>query len=183
MLGCRSVKKFEHIHLSKLIPAGFFSLGLAAMFEMIDHFNTKWIYINHTSILNWLFYSCLSIGLTLFSIATLKRNYLIMLNLVICFTSIFSYWYFGKSTAIFFQIFISLFLIYSWTKRFKDWIFIGYPIFGILITTLFGTILSKSSNQIWHIFIGPSGSVSVIIFYLILKRSKNNLELYINENL
>jgi hypothetical protein len=58
---------------------------------------------------------------------------------------------------------------------FKDWIFIAYPIFGIAFTTFFGTNLSITGNQIWHIFIGPSGTISVITFYLVLKRSKNKL--------
>ena len=58
---------------------------------------------------------------------------------------------------------------------FKDWLFIAYPIFGIFFTTFFGANLSITGNQIWHIFIGPSGSISVITFYLVLKRSKNKL--------
>ena len=49
---------------------------------------------------------------------------------------------------------------------------IAYPIFGIIFTTFFGTSLSITGNQIWHIFIGPSGTISVLTFYLILNRSK-----------
>ena len=72
----------------------------------------------------------------------------------------------------FFQIIISIFLITSWQRIFKDWLFILYPIFGIIFTTFFGTNLSISGNQFWHLFIGPSGTISVLTLYLVLKRSE-----------
>tara|TARA_Y100001968_G_C19159106_1_gene619903 strand:+ start:605 stop:796 length:192 start_codon:yes stop_codon:yes gene_type:complete len=58
---------------------------------------------------------------------------------------------------------------------FKDWLIIIYPIFGIILTTFFGTNLSISNNQMWHILIGPSGTISVLAFYLVLKRSKKKI--------
>ena len=38
--------------------------------------------------------------------------------------------------------------------------------------------IAVSDNQIWHIFIGPSGTISAIIFYLILIRSKRKLKIF-----
>ena len=70
---------------------------------------------------------------------------------------------------------ISVSLIVNWQKFFKDLLLIAYPIFGIIFTTLFGINLSTTGEQFWHIFIGPSGTISVITFYLILIRSKNKL--------
>ena len=175
-IGIKSINKFHHIKNSKLIFWGFVSLGLASLFEMIDHTQTEWIYIDHSSLFNWLFYSFLSIGLTFLSITTIKHKYLIFINLLICMLAIVSYWVFGKSATLVFQVLISIFLIINWQKKFKDWIFIAYPIFGIFLTTFLGIKLSLSANQIWHIFIGPSGTISVLAFYLVLNRSRKRFQ-------
>ena len=142
------------------------------MFEMIDHTKTDWVYIDHSSLFNWLFYSFLSLGLTSLTISVIKNKLLIGTNILLCFGSIVSYFLIDKIIALSFQVIISIFLIVNWHRMFKDWILIAYPIFGIIFTTFFGTNLSITGNQIWHIFIGPSGTMSVITFYLVLKRSK-----------
>ena len=175
-IGIISINKLNHIKNLKLISWGFVSLGLASMFEMIDHTQTEWIYIDHSSLFNWLFYSLLSIGLTFLSISTIKNKYLILTNLLTCILAIVSYWIVGKSLTLVFQVLISIFLIISWQRKFKDWIFIAYPIFGIFLTTFLGIKLSLSANQIWHIFIGPSGTISVLTFYFVLNRSRKRFQ-------
>jgi hypothetical protein len=82
---------------------------------------------------------------------------------------------FDKNIALLFQVIISFFLIIYWQRVFKDWLFILYPIFGIFFTTFFGTKLSNSGDQFWHILIGPSGTISVLTFYLVLKRSDKKI--------
>ena len=175
ILGIKSINKFKNLKNSSLLPFGFIFLGLASMFEMIDHHNTNWIYVNHSSVFNWLFYSFLALGLTSLSISAIKNKLTIVINLLLTIGSIVSYFLFGKNISLFFQVIISLFLIISWQRLFKDWLFILYPIFGIIFTTFFGTNLSITGNQIWHIFIGPSGTISVLTFYLVLNRSKKKL--------
>jgi hypothetical protein len=155
LLGIRSINKFNHISKNKLIPFGFIFLGLASISEMIDHTQTSWIYVDHSSLFNWLFYSFLSLGLTCLSISVIR----------------ISYFLFDKTIALLFQVIISILLIINWQRVFKDWLFILYPIFGIIFTTFFGTRLSISGDQFWHVLIGPSGTISVITFYLVLKRS------------
>ena len=175
-IGIISINKLNHIKNLKLISWGFVSLGLASMFEMIDHTQTEWIYVDHSSLFKWLFYSLLSTGLTFLSISTIKNKYLVLTNLLTCILAIVSYWIFGKSLTLVFQVLISIFLIINWQRKFKDWIFIAYPIFGIFLTTFLGIKLSLSANQIWHIFIGPSGTISVLAFYLVLNRSIKRLQ-------
>ena len=175
-IGIISINKLNHIKNLKLISWGFVSLGLASMFEMIDHTQTEWIYIDHSSLFNWLFYSLLSIGLTFLSISIIKNKYLILTNFLTCILAIVSYWIFGKSVTLVFQVLISIFLIINWQRKFKDWIFIAYPIFGIFLTTFLGIKLSLSANQIWHIFIGPSGTISVLAFYFVLNRSRKRFQ-------
>jgi len=139
---------------------------------MIDHTQTSWIYVDHSSFFNWLFYSFLSLGLTCLSISVIKNKFIQTTNVCISFCSIISYLLFDKTIALLFQVIISIFLIINWQRIFKDWLFILYPIFGIFFTTFFGTKLSISGDQFWHILIGPSGTISVLTFYLVLKRSK-----------
>ena len=173
--GIKSINKFTNLKNHFLIPFGFIFLGLAAMFEMIDHTKTDWIYIDHSSFFNWLFYSFLALGLTSLTISVIKNKFVVGTNIFLCFGSIVSYLIIDKTFALSFQVMISLFLIINWQRIFKDWLFIAYPIFGIIFTTFFGTNLSVTGNQIWHIFIGPSGTISVLTFYLVLNRSKKKL--------
>tara|TARA_B100001027_G_C16175069_1_gene288818 strand:- start:113 stop:697 length:585 start_codon:yes stop_codon:yes gene_type:complete len=175
VLGIKSFNKFKHINKNNIIPLGFIFLGLASIFEMIDHTQTSWIYVDHSSLFNWLFYSFLSLGLTCLSISVVKNKLIRNINLFIPFCSIISYFLFDKSIALFFQVFISIFLIINWQRIFKDWLFILYPIFGIIFTTFFGANLSISGDQFWHILIGPSGTISVFTFYLVLKRSSKKI--------
>ena len=169
-LGIKSIGKFKKIQNNSLIPPAFIFLGLASFFEMIDHTYTDWIYVNHSSIYNWLFYSFLSLGLTSLSISIIKKRLTMRINLFLFFCSTFSYLLINKTAALLLQVLISIFLIINWQRFFRDWIFILYPIFGIFFTTFLGTNLSISDNQIWHIFIGPSGSISVLTLYFVLIR-------------
>ena len=171
-LGIKSSRRFKQIKFPFLTPYAFISLGIASMFEMIDHTTTKWIYIDHSSIFNWLFYSFLSIGLSLFTVSVAKNKLIIATNILLIIAAIFSYFLFSKSITLLFQVFISILLISEWWSRFNDWVFIIYPITGVLFTTYFGIVLSYSGEQIWHLFIGPSGTISVLAFYSVLNRSR-----------
>ena len=175
ILGIKSFNKFKHLSKKRLIPFGFIFLGIASMSEMLDHVQTSWIYVDHSSAFNWLFYSFLSLGLTCLSISVIKNKFIQSTNLCITFCSIISYFLFDKIISLFFQVIISIFLIINWQRIFKDWLFIFYPIFGIFFTTFFGRNLSTSGDQFWHILIGPSGTISVITFYLVLMRSEKKI--------
>ncbi len=142
------------------------------MFEMFDHTTTDWIYVDHSSIYNWLFYSFLSIGLSFLTISVAKNKSIITSNILLIIAAVFSYWLLDKSTTLLIQVLISILLISQWWKRFKDWVFFIYPIMGVFFTTFFGILLSSSGEQIWHVFIGPSGTISVLAFYSVLKRSR-----------
>ncbi|MBW3049577.1 hypothetical protein DNJ72_05580 [Prochlorococcus marinus XMU1403] len=172
IIGIKSRNKFKQIRFPLLTPFAFISLGLASMFEMFDHTTTDWIYVDHSSIYNWLFYSFLSIGLSFFTISVAKNKSIITSNILLIIAAVFSYWFLGKSTTILIQVLISILLISQWWSRFKDWLFLIYPITGVIFTTFFGILLSSSGEQIWHLFIGPSGTISVLTFYAVLKRSR-----------
>jgi len=181
LIGFKIYKRYSHIESPELISYGFIFIGIASFFEMIDHTQTDWIYINHLSICNWLFYSFLASGISILVISISKNKNLNRFNIILISLSIISYWIFNKSVAIIFQSIISFLLITLWWKRFRDYLIFIYPITGILFTTLFGILLSNSGNQIWHLFIGPSGTITVLTFNYILfksniKESNLNLE-------
>jgi len=175
LFGIKSINKFKNINNHVFIPFAFIFFGLASMFEMIDHTKTNWTYVDHSSFFNWLFYTFLALGLTSLTISVIKDKFIIRTNIFLCFCSILSYILINKTIALSFQVMISLFLIIIWQKTFKDWLLIAYPIFGVFFTTFFGANLSITGNQIWHIFIGPSGTLSIVTFYLVLKRSNNKI--------
>ena len=91
--------------------------------------------------------------------------------------AVFSYWFLGKSTTLLIQVLISILLISERWSLFKDWVLFIYSITGVIFTTFFGILLSSSGKQIWHVFIGPAGTISVLAFYAVLKRSRNKPEL------
>ena len=171
-LGIKSSRRFKQIKYPFLTPYAFISIGLASMFEMFDHTTTNWIYVDHSSIYNWLFYSFLSIGLSFFTISVAKNKSIIISNILLIIAAIFSYWFLGKSTTLLIQMLLSILLISEWWRRFKDSVFLIYPITGVIFTTIFGILLTNSGDQIWHVFIGPSGTISVLAFYAVLKRSR-----------
>ena len=172
LIGIKSINRFKQIRFPLLPPFAFISLGLASMFEMFDHTTTDWIYVDHSSIYNWLFYSFLSIGLSFFTISVAKNKSIITSNILLIIAAVFSYWLLDKSTTLLIQVLISILLISQWWKRFKDWVFFIYPITGVIFTTYFGIQLSSSGEQIWHLFIEPSGTISVLAFYSVLNRSR-----------
>ena len=172
LIGIKSINRFKQIRFPLLPPVAFISLGVASMFEMFDHMTTDWIYVDHSSIYNWLFYSFLSIGLSFFTISVAKNKSIIISNILLIIAAIFSYWFLGKSTTLLIQMLLSILLISEWWRRFKDSVFLIYPITGVIFTTIFGILLTNSGDQIWHVFIGPSGTISVLAFYAVLKRSR-----------
>ena len=166
LIGIKSINRFKQIRFPLLPPFAFISLGLASMFEMFDHTTTDWIYLDHSSVYNWLFYSFLTIGLSFFTISIANNKSIITSNILLIIAAVFSYWLLGKSTTIITQVFTSILLISQWWRRFKDWVFLIYPITGVIFTTFFGILLSSSGEQVWHLFIGPSGTISILAFYL-----------------
>ena len=102
-LGIKSSNRFKQIKFPFLTPYAFISLGFASMFEMVDHTTTNWMYVDHLSIFNWLFYSFLSIGLSLFTVSVAKNKLMIATNIFLIIAAIFSYWFLGKSTTLFFK--------------------------------------------------------------------------------
>ena len=144
---------------------------------MLDHTETSWIYINRISGWNGLFYAGLAGGLASLTAAVSENKKLRILLYVIVIAGIAAYSSLGKGVTISLQSIITVIFLAQWWKRFHDPLLWVYPICGVVLTTVFGGMLSASGDQMWHVFIGPAGSISLMTIWILLNRTKNQKRL------
>ena len=155
-----------------LLLIGFICFSVAALAEMLDHSETSWVYINRLSGWNGLFYAGLAGGLASLAASVNANKTLRVLLFVLLLAVILAYPFLGKGVTISLQSIITIIFLVQWWKRFHDPILWIYPICGVVLTTVFGGMLSASGNQLWHVFIGPAGSISLITLWLLLNRAE-----------
>ena len=149
----------------------FMCFALASLAEMVDHTNTDWVYVNHNSFFNGLFYGALATGLALLTAAVSRSRSWRLTLLLITTAALATYPLIGKSVAISLQSLLLVLMLCQWWRRFADprlWL---YVLFGVVLTTVMGILLVGSGDPIWHLFIGPCGSLSVISLGWVLKCS------------
>ena len=155
-----------------LLLLGFTCFSVAAFAEMLDHTETSWIYINRSSGWNGLFYAGLAGGLaSLTASVTVNKTPRVLIYLVVV-AAIVAYPLLGKGVTISLQSIITVIFLAQWWKRFHDPLLWVYPIFGVVLTTVFGGMLSASGDQIWHVLIGPAGSISLMTLWILLNRAE-----------
>ena len=155
-----------------LLLLGFTCFSIAAFAEMLDHTETSWIYINRLSGWNGLFYAGLAGGLASLAASVTTNKTFRALLLVLVISVIVTYPLLGKGVTISLQSIITIIFLAQWWKRFHDPLLWIYPICGVVLTTIFGGMLSTSGDQIWHVFIGPAGSISLITIWILLNRAE-----------
>ena len=155
-----------------LLLIGFICFSVAALAEMLDHSETSWVYVNRLSGWNGLFYAGLAGGLASLAASVNANKTLRVLLFVLVVAVIAAYPFLGKGVTISLQSIITIIFLVQWWKRFHDPILWIYPICGVVLTTVFGGMLSASGNQLWHVFIGPAGSISLITLWLLLNRAE-----------
>ena len=151
---------------------GFTCFSIAAFAEMLDHTETDWIYINRLSGWNGLFYAGLAGGLASLTASVTANKTLRALLYALLIAGIVAYPLLGKGVTISLQSIITIIFLAQWWRRFHDPILWIYPICGVVLTTVFGGMLGSSGDQIWHVFIGPAGSISVITLWILLNRAE-----------
>ena len=155
-----------------LLLLGFTCFSIAAFAEMLDHTETNWIYINRLSGWNGLFYAGLAGGLASLTASVTANKTLRALLYMLVIAGIVAYPLLGKGITISLQSIITIIFLAQWWRRFHDPILWIYPICGVVLTTVFGGMLSSSGDQIWHVFIGPAGSISLITLWILLNRAE-----------
>ena len=151
---------------------GFTCFSIAAFAEMLDHTETSWVYINRLSGWNGLFYAGLAGGLASLTASVTANKSLRVLLYIVVAAGIVAYPLLGKGATISLQSIITIIFLAQWWKRFHDPLLWVYPICGVVLTTVFGGMLSASGDQIWHVFIGPAGSISLITLWILLNRAE-----------
>ena len=154
-----------------LLLIGFICFSMAAFAEMLDHTETNWIYINRLSGWNGLFYAGLAGGLASLTASVTANKTLRVLLYALVIAGIAAYPLLGKGITISLQSIITIIFLAQWWNRFHDPLLWIYPICGVVLTTVFGGMLSASGDQIWHVFIGPVGSISLVTLWIILNRA------------
>jgi hypothetical protein len=150
--------------------------GLAALAESLDHTRTDWVYVNQLSLWNGVFFAALASGLALLAAAVRGGRRLHGLLLALVVASCLGYASVGKAGPIASQVLLLVVMLQLWWRCFRDWRLWLYPLFTVGLTTLFGALLNSSGDQIWHLFIGPSGSLSLLLLWLILRRAELAME-------
>ena len=154
-----------------LLRLGFICFSVAALSETVDHSGTDWIYVNHLSGWNGLFYAALAAGLaSMTSAVTEKKQFRILFYLMVV-VGVFAYLLLGKGVTISIQSILTIVFLVQWWKRFRDPLLWVYPLCGVVLTAIFGAMLASSGDQLWHLFIGPAGSIGLIVLWVILNRA------------
>ena len=151
--------------------SGFACFSMASLAEMVDHTTTDWVYVNHNSLFNGVFYGALATGLALLTAAVSRSHIWRLTLLLITMAALAAYPLTGKSVAISLQSLLLILMLSQWWRNFADprlWL---YVLFGVVLTTGLGILLVGSGDPIWHLFIGPCGSLSVISLGWVLRRS------------
>jgi hypothetical protein len=157
------------------LSLGFAAFGLAALAETVDHTTTRWLYVNHTSGWNGLFFLALATGIALLAAAVGEHRGLRTLLLTLVLAGAAGYAAIGKGAAIASQTLLLVLLLRLWWRTFRDHRLWLYPLFTVGLTTLFGALLNASGDQLWHLFIGPAGSLSLLVLWTILRRAERRL--------
>lgn len=158
-----------------LFTSGFICFALASLAEMVDHTSTDWIYVNHNSFFNGVFYGALSTGLALLTAAVSRSRRWRLPLLLLTLAALVAYPLFGKSVSIALQSLLLILMLRQWWLRFADprlWL---YALFGVVLTTGLGALLVSSGDWLWHLFIGPCGSLSVLALAWVLQRGSQEV--------
>ena len=154
-----------------LLRFGFICFSVAALSETVDHSGTDWIYVNRLSGWNGLFYAALAAGLaSMTSAVTEKKQFRILFYLMVV-VGAFAYLLLGKGVTISVQSILTIVFLVQWWKRFRDPLLWIYPLCGVVLTAIFGAMLTSSGDQLWHLFVGPAGSIGLVVLWIILNRA------------
>ena len=154
-----------------MLRFGFICFSVAALSETVDHSGTDWIYVNHLSGWNGLFYAALAAGLASMTSAVTEKNQFRILFYFMVVAGVFAYLSLGKGVTILIQSILTIVFLVQWWKRFRDPLLWVYPLCGVVLTAIFGAMLTSSGDQLWHLFIGPAGSIGLIVLWVILNRA------------
>ena len=164
---------YHHSHFYKtklklrslpLIYLGFVCIGIGAGCEIVEHIGDNWFYVSRLSQLNLLFYLFVFGGSNLIALG-LKRSRItdIILIASMILVPITYGAQGGKKIMQFAQLPLSTIFLLNWYWVMRDWRVFLYPLFANIATVGFGIVLIVTGNQVFHVFIGPSSALGLLI--------------------
>lgn len=166
IFSCRSEFYTQTLKLRSLpfIYWGYGCFAIATSYEIAEHIGDQWLYVSRLSELNNLFYSFLVFGLGLIALG-LKKNRLVDSLLLACMVATpFLYGLNGGKSALQLpQLIVAIVFVYRWYVVMRDWRVFLYLLFSNGLALGFGIALIATGNQVFHLFIGPSSAIALLI--------------------
>ncbi|MDJ0706504.1 MAG: hypothetical protein QNJ46_24805 [Leptolyngbyaceae cyanobacterium MO_188.B28] len=147
-----------------LVYSGFASIAIGASYEIAEHIGDNWIYVSRLSGLNQLFYSFISGGICLIALGLRRSRITDMILLASLVLVPITYGVQGgKEIMQLAQLPPAIIFVIHWYWVMRDWRVFLYPLLANVIATGFGIALIASGNQIFHLFVGPSSALGLLI--------------------
>ncbi len=147
-----------------LIYLGFTSIAVGTSYEIAEHMSDNWLYVSRLSELNQLFYSFISGGICLIALG-LKRSRItdiILLASLIVVPLVYGAQD-GKQIMQLLQLPAAIIFVLHWYWVMADWRVFLYPILSNGVALGFGIALIATGQQIFHIFVGLSSALGLLI--------------------
>lgn len=147
-----------------LIYCGFACFSIAASYEIAEHIGDQWLYQSQISALNQLFYTFISAGLCLIALGLRKSR---VLDVLLIASLIAVPLVYGvndsKSLMQMISLVPAVIFVYNWYIVMRDWRVFLYLLFSNVFALGFGIALIATENQIFHLFVGPTSAIALLI--------------------
>ena len=147
-----------------LIYLGFASIAIGGSYEIAEHIGDHWVYVSRLSELNRLFYSFISGGICLIALG-LKRSRITDLILLASMVLVpITYGAEGGKVIMqLVQLPPAIIFVLHWYWMMRDWRVFLYTVLSNVVALGFGIALIATSNQVFHIFVGLSSALGLLI--------------------
>lgn len=147
-----------------LIYYGFACFAIAASYEVAEHIGDDWLYKSQISPLNHLFYTFITAGTCLIALGLRKSWILDVLLIASLIVVSLSYGVNdSKSLMQLISLIPTIIFVYNWYVVMRDWRVFLYLFFSIVLARGFGIALIATSQQAFHLVVGPASAIGLLI--------------------
>ena len=165
-----------------LIYCGFAAMAIGASYEIAEHINDNWIYVSRLSALNQLFYSFISGGICLIALGLKRSTITDIILLASLFLVPLTYGIQGgKGIMQMVQLPAAIIFVIHWYLVMKDWRVFLYALLSNFVALGFGIALIATGNQVFHIFVGFSSALGLLVLGYVAWRKPSTVNKKIKE--
>lgn len=147
-----------------LIYSGFACFAISTTCEIAEHIGDMWIYESQISVLNRLFYTFITAGVSLIALGLRKSRILDTLLIASMVAVPLTYGVQGsKSIMQMISLVPAIIFVFNWYRVMRDWRVFLYLLFSNVLAIGFGIALIATDQQVFHIFIGPVSAIGLLI--------------------